>query len=70
MALIIRPADGNDLVAVLSVGHRTWPLTYEPIAGADYVAMGLAKWWTEDATIPAVGPGNVNQAAFGGLTGR
>ena len=33
MALIIRPADGNDLVAVLSVGHRTWPLTYEPIAG-------------------------------------
>jgi hypothetical protein len=35
-------ADGNDLAAILSVGHRTWPLTYEPIAGAEIdVAVGV-----------------------------
>ena len=66
MALIIRTADGNDLAAVLSVGHRTWPVTYEPIAGADYVAMGLAKWWTEDATIPAIRAGRVTVAELDG----
>lgn len=66
MALIIRAADGNDLMAVISVGERTWPLTYEPIAGADYVAMGLAKWWTEDATIPAIRAGRVIVAEVDG----
>ena len=66
MALVIRAADGNDLVAILNVGRRTWPLTYEPIAGADYVAMGLAKWWTEDATIPAIRAGRVTVAELDG----
>jgi len=62
MAHIIRVADGNDLGAVLNVGRRTWPVTYGPIAGEDYVAMGLAKWWTEDATIPAIRAGRVTVA--------
>jgi GNAT superfamily N-acetyltransferase len=66
MALVIRPADGNDLVAVLDVGRRTWPVTYEPIAGPDYVAMGLAKWWTDDATIPAIRAGRVTVAELDG----
>lgn len=62
MAILIRAADGNDLMAVLDVGRRTWPVTYEPIAGAEYVAMGLAKWWTKDATIPAIRAGRVTVA--------
>jgi GNAT superfamily N-acetyltransferase len=66
MALIIRVADGNDLKAILDVGLRTWPVTYLPIAGADYVAMGLAKWWTEDATIPAIRAGRVTVAEMDG----
>jgi len=66
MALIIRAADGNDLMAVVDVGRRTWPLTYGPIAGEDYVAMGLAKWWTEDATIPAIRAGRVTVAEVDG----
>lgn len=66
MALIIRAADGNDLLAILDVGRRTWPVTYEPIAGADYVAMGLAKWWTADATIPAIRAGRVTVAELDG----
>jgi len=66
MALIIRVADGNDLMAVLDVGRRTWPVTYGPIAGEDYVAMGLAKWWTEDATVPAIRAGRVTVAEVDG----
>ena len=38
--VLVRRATEADLEAVLYVGHRTWPTTYEPIAGADYVAMG------------------------------
>jgi GNAT superfamily N-acetyltransferase len=66
MAMLIRVADGNDLAAVLDVGRRTWPVTYGPIAGEDYVAMGLAKWWTEDATIPAIRTGRVTVAEVDG----
>jgi GNAT superfamily N-acetyltransferase len=66
MTLIIRAADGNDLMAVLDVGRRTWPVTYGPIAGEDYVQMGLAKWWTEDATIPAIRAGRVTVAEVDG----
>ena len=66
MTLIIRVADGNDLMAVLDVGRRTWPVTYGPIAGQDYVAMGLAKWWTEGATIPAIRAGRVTVAELDG----
>jgi GNAT superfamily N-acetyltransferase len=66
MTLIIRAADRSDLAAVLDVGHRTWPATYGPIAGEDYVAMGLAKWWTEDATLPAIRAGRVTVAEVDG----
>jgi GNAT superfamily N-acetyltransferase len=52
--VVIRTATGNDLDAVVRVGHQTWQATYEPIAGAEYVAMGLAKWWTTDAVIPSI----------------
>jgi ribosomal protein S18 acetylase RimI-like enzyme len=41
-------------------------VTYGPIAGEDYVAMGLAKWWTEDATIPAIRTGRVTVAEVDG----
>ena len=66
MALVIRQADGNDLKAVLDVGRRTWPVTYGPIAGPDYVAMGLAKWWTADAIIPSIRAGRVTVAEADG----
>ena len=66
MALLIRTADEDDLLAVLDVGHRTWPVTYGPIAGEDYVAMGLAKWWTRGATTPAIRAGRVTVAEVDG----
>lgn len=64
--MTVRPATGDDLNAVLSVGRHTWPATYEPIAGADYVQLGLAKWWTAEATIPAIRAGRVTVAEVDG----
>ncbi|MDV3223445.1 GNAT family N-acetyltransferase [Intrasporangium sp.] len=73
--LVVRTAEGNDLDAVLSIGHRTWPVIHEPIAGMDYVAMGLAKWWTSDVVAASIRQGRtlvaeldgevVGMAAFG-----
>ncbi len=66
MGAVIRPADDSDLAGIVAVGHRTWPATYEPIAGADYVAMGLAKWWTEESTTPAIRAGRALVAVVDG----
>lgn len=65
-AVVVRSATGNDLDAVLDVGHRTWPPTYEPVAGAEYVQMGLAKWWTPDAVIPSIRTGRTLVAEVAG----
>ncbi|MDQ2756616.1 MAG: GNAT family N-acetyltransferase [Actinomycetota bacterium] len=66
MSLVVRPGVLDDMQAVLEVGHRTWPATYGPIAGPDYVAMGLAKWWTADSTEPALRSGRVLVAEVDG----
>ena len=65
-AAVIRQAGGEDLQAVIEVGLRTWPATYAPIAGKDYVGMGLSTWWTDEATIPAIRAGRVLVAEVDG----
>jgi len=64
--VLVRRAVEDDLDGILSVGHRTWPPTYEPIAGADYVAMGLAKWWSAESTLPAIRAGRMTVAELDG----
>jgi GNAT superfamily N-acetyltransferase len=49
MTVTVRKATDADLAAIADVGRRTWPATYEPFTGPDYVARGLARWWSEDA---------------------
>jgi len=66
MGVRIRAATAYDVHAVVDVGRRTWPQTYEPIAGSDYVAMGLAKWWTVAATRPLVNAGKATVAELDG----
>lgn len=61
----IRTARGDDLSGAISVGHRTWLATYEPIAGPEYVAMGLAKWWTRDAVTASIRSGRTIVAVRG-----
>jgi GNAT superfamily N-acetyltransferase len=63
--VVIRGAVGDDLTGVLSVGHRTWLATYEPIAGPEYVAMGLAKWWTSDVVTDSIRKGRTIVAVEG-----
>ena len=64
--LVVRTAEGNDLDQVLEIGHRTWPVIYEPIAGLDYVAMGLAKWWTVDVVAASIRQGRTLVAELDG----
>ena len=46
--MLIREAALGDLPAIRSVGERTWPPTYG-FAGGEYVAAGLARWWSDEA---------------------
>jgi GNAT superfamily N-acetyltransferase len=48
MSVTIRRAVPDDIDGIVSVGRRTWPATYA-FAGADYVANGLATWWSREA---------------------
>lgn len=48
MSVEIRRAHQGDIEAIISVGRQTWPMTYE-FAGAEYVADGLATWWSTEA---------------------
>ena len=64
-AVVVRGAVGDDRAGVLSVGHRTWLATYEPIAGPEYVAMGLAKWWTSDVVTDSIRKGRTLVAVEG-----
>ena len=55
----IRLARPADLAGILDVGRSTWPSTYTDLAGEEYVRNGLASWWTEDGTMPAISDGRV-----------
>ena len=41
----VRKAVQSDVEAVRAVGFATWPQTYGPLFGAEYVERGLARWW-------------------------
>ena len=43
-----------DVDAVRAVGFATWPSTYGPIRGDQYVADRLAEWWTVDAVAGSI----------------
>jgi GNAT superfamily N-acetyltransferase len=44
----VRPATEADVDEICEIGRATWPPTYA-FAGQDYVAHGLATWWSADA---------------------
>ncbi len=47
--MTVRKATVDDVDAVRAVGHATWPATYGPIHGEEYVRAGLARWWSTEA---------------------
>lgn len=44
----LRRASERDVEDIRTVGSLTWPSTYD-FAGADYVADGLSRWWSDEA---------------------
>lgn len=46
----VRLARPDDASAIKLVGEATWPDTYA-FAGPEYVAHGLASWWSEEAVL-------------------
>jgi GNAT superfamily N-acetyltransferase len=52
--------------AVVSVGTLSWPATYAPLAGKEYVERGLAKWWSREGTLRSIEAGNITVAELDG----
>jgi len=51
--LQVRPAIPSDAGAIERVGRETWPSTYA-FAGEDYIAVGLDRWWSEEAVLRGI----------------
>jgi GNAT superfamily N-acetyltransferase len=49
----VRPAVADDVEAIQDIGRQTWPPTYS-FAGADYVANGLATFWSREALLQSL----------------
>jgi ribosomal protein S18 acetylase RimI-like enzyme len=49
MPMEIRRAVPDDVPDIIRIGEETWPIAYA-FAGADYIAAGLAQWWS----VPAI----------------
>jgi ribosomal protein S18 acetylase RimI-like enzyme len=67
VTLRVRPAVIGDAEAIRAVGLSTWPATYEPIAGREYVELGLARWWSADVLRESIGHGGVFVAEVDGV---
>jgi ribosomal protein S18 acetylase RimI-like enzyme len=66
MTLTVRPAVDADVEAIRAVGVATWPATYGPLAGPEYVAHGLERWWSTEAVRESIGRGGVFVAELDG----
>ena len=53
MAVEVRPAVADDVPAIEEIGRKTWPATYS-FAGDDYIAHGLATWWSAKALLQSL----------------
>ncbi|HWS34831.1 MAG TPA: GNAT family N-acetyltransferase [Actinoplanes sp.] len=50
----IREATVADITGIVDIGRATWPETYR-FAGPDYIAHGLATWWSPEAVARSLG---------------
>jgi ribosomal protein S18 acetylase RimI-like enzyme len=69
MTITVRPATEADVPAIVAIGHRTWPATYEPFTGAEYVARGLAQWWSDEVIRRSLPGTLVAENAAGAVVG-
>lgn len=49
----VRAASVSDAAAIAAVGRATWPSTYA-FAGSEFIADGLARWWSPESVIASI----------------
>lgn len=47
--VVVRAATTEDIPVIQSIGLLTWPATYLPFTGPDYVITNINSWWTAEA---------------------
>lgn len=62
MTFKVRPALPTDVHGVRFVGLVTWPATYGPLNGAEYVVKGLDEYWNAPVTLAAIESGAIDVA--------
>lgn len=55
--VVVRLATAVDADAVREIGLRTWPPTYAPIVGEDFVRCGLDRWWSAGIVLESIQAG-------------
>lgn len=48
--VVVRSATAEDVSGIKRVGEATWPATYA-FAGEEFIAHGLAAWWSDEAVL-------------------
>jgi ribosomal protein S18 acetylase RimI-like enzyme len=44
----VRPAVVDDVAAVREIGLKTWPVAYDGLVSPEFIADGLAQWWSPE----------------------
>ncbi|MFG1813025.1 GNAT family N-acetyltransferase [Kribbella sp. NPDC049174] len=47
--IAVRRAEVGDVDAVREIGVRTWPVAYGGLISEEFIADGLAQWWSPEA---------------------
>jgi len=47
--IAVRQAEVGDVEAVRQIGLTTWPVAYAGLASDEFIADGLAQWWSPEA---------------------
>ncbi|WP_427894317.1 N-acetyltransferase family protein [Kribbella sp. GL6] len=70
---MIRRAELEDVDAVRAIGLQTWPVAYAGLVPDEFIADGLARWWSREAVERSIANGITLVAAEGddlvGMTG-
>lgn len=66
VGVVVREARGDDLEAIRELGMVAFPATYQGIIEPELIQLLLARWWTNDALIPAIRAGRTFVAHDGG----
>ncbi len=50
----VRRAEVADVAAVREVGLKTWPVAYKGLVSPEFIADGLAQWWSPESVLRGI----------------